>query len=74
MSPLKQELIAAIEVAPDEAIAQTLLFLKTLTNAKNQSTSSNPSSKLDQFSAFLQSEGCYEDEFIDCCMAEIERK
>jgi hypothetical protein len=30
MSPIKEELLAAIEVAPDEAIEQTLQFLNTL--------------------------------------------
>ncbi len=74
MSPIKQELLAAIEAAPDEAIIQTLLFLKTLTKAENRSLSSDRASKIDRFSEFLQAEGCYEDEFIDRCMAETERK
>ncbi|MBE9012402.1 hypothetical protein IQ250_19575 [Pseudanabaenaceae cyanobacterium LEGE 13415] len=30
MSPIKKELLAAIEAAPDEAIEQTLQFLNTL--------------------------------------------
>jgi hypothetical protein len=30
MSPIKQELLAAIETAPDEDLEQTLNFLKTL--------------------------------------------
>ena len=70
MSPIKQELLAAIECAPDEAVAKTLIFLQSLTKA----AVSTGDSKLDQFSAFLQSEGCYEDEFIDRCMAEMEHE
>jgi hypothetical protein len=33
MSTIKEELLAAIEVAPDEVIAQTLLFVKKFLNA-----------------------------------------
>ena len=67
MSSIKQELLAEIEDAPDEALTQTLLFLKTLTRTAIR-TSSNPiNSSLDRFSELLQSEGCYEDENIDQC-------
>ena len=67
MSSIKQELLAEIEDAPDEALTQTLLFLKTLTRTAIR-TSSNPiNSSLDRFSELLQSEGCYEDENIDRC-------
>lgn len=38
MSPIKQELLAAIEAAPDEELKQTLNFLKTL----RQKTEANP--------------------------------
>ena len=74
MSPIKEELLAAIELAPDEALTQTLVFLKILTQDENGSRSRVRISKLDRFSKFLQSEGCYEDDFIDRSMAEIERK
>lgn len=73
MSTIKEELLAAIEVAPDEVLAQTLLFIKkSLNTVENKSLSREYPSSLDGFSKFLQSEGFYEDEYIDRCMAEIE--
>jgi hypothetical protein len=75
MSTIKEELLAAIEVASDEVLAQTLLFVKkSLNTVENKSLSREYPSSLDDFSKFLQSEGFYEDEYIDHCMAEIENK
>ena len=75
MSTVKEELLAAIEVAPDEVLAQTLLFVKKLLNAvENKSRSRECPSSLDGFSEFLQAEGFYEDESIDRYMAEIATK
>lgn len=75
MSTVKEELLAAIEVASDEVLAQTLLFIKkSLNTEENKSLSREYPSSLDDFSKFLQSEGFYEDEYIDRCMAEIEDK
>jgi hypothetical protein len=82
MSPVKQELLAAIEVASDEVLAQTLLFIKKLDSAKrtlreraNDGGLLEPQpSKLDKFSEFLQSAGYYEDEYIDRSMTEITNK
>jgi hypothetical protein len=75
MSTIKEELLAAIEVAPDEVLAQTLLFVKKFLNAvENRSISREYPSSLNGFSEFLQSEGFYEDEFIDRYMAEIANK
>jgi hypothetical protein len=75
MSTIKEELLAAIEVASDEVLAQTLLFVKkSLNTVENKSLSREYPSSLDDFSKFLQSEGFYEDEYIDRCMAEIENK
>ncbi|MFM2313947.1 MAG: hypothetical protein RLZZ04_3223 [Cyanobacteriota bacterium] len=75
MSTIKEELLAAIEVASDEVLAQTLLFVKkSLNTVENKSLSRGYPSSLDDFSKFLQSEGFYEDEYIDRCMAEIENK
>jgi hypothetical protein len=34
MSPIKQELLAAIEAAPDEVLQKTLSFLKSLLQAQ----------------------------------------
>jgi hypothetical protein len=82
MSPVKQELLAAIEVASDEVLTQTLMFIKKLDSAKRmlseranerESLELQPS-KLDKFSEFLQSAGYYEDEYIERCMAEITNK
>jgi hypothetical protein len=75
MSTVKEELLAAIEVAPDEVLAQTLLFVNKFLNAvENRSISKEYPSSLDGFSKFLQSEGFYEDESIDFYMAEIADK
>jgi hypothetical protein len=75
MSSIKEELLAAIEVAPDEVLAQTLLFVKKFLNAvENRPISGEYSSSLNGFSEFLQSEGFYEDESIDRYMAEIANK
>jgi hypothetical protein len=75
MSTIKEELLAAIEVASDEVLAQTLLFVKkSLNTVENKSLSREYPSSLDRLSEFLQSEGFYEDEYIDRCMAEIENK
>jgi hypothetical protein len=75
MSTIKEELLAAIEVASDEVLAQTLLFVKkSLNTVENKSLSREYPSSLDDFSKFMQSEGFYEDEYIDRCMAEIENK
>ncbi len=72
MSPIKQQLLAAIEAAPDEVLAKTLHFLTSLSNSTN--TPATKTSKLDQFSEFLQAEGFYEDEYIQECMTEIANK
>jgi hypothetical protein len=72
MSPIKQQLLAAIEAAPDEVLAQTLHFLTSLSPSANQPATKT--SKLDRFSEFLQAEGFYEDEYIQSCMTEIEHK
>jgi hypothetical protein len=72
MSPIKQQLLAAIEAAPDEVLAQTLHFLTSLATSTNQPATKT--SKLDRFSEFLQAEGFYEDEYIQDCMTEIEHK
>jgi hypothetical protein len=75
MSTIKEELLAAIEVASDEVLAQTLLFVKkSLNTVKNKSLSREYPSSLDDFSKFLQSEGFYEDEYIDRSMAEIDNQ
>ena len=75
MSTVKEELLAAIEVAPDEVLSQTLLFVKKFLSAvENRSISKEYPSSLDGFSEFLQSEGFYEDESIDLYMAEIADK
>jgi hypothetical protein len=75
MSTMKEELLAAIEVASDEVLAQTLLFVKKFLNAvENRSISKEYPSSIDGFSEFLQSEGLYEDESIDRYMAEIANK
>jgi hypothetical protein len=75
MSTIKKELLAAIEVASDEVLAQTLLFIKkSLNTVENGSLSREYPSSLDRFTEFLQSEGFYEDDYIDRCMAEIENK
>lgn len=75
MSTVKEELLAAIEVASDEVLAQTLFFIKKSLNTEdNKSLSREYPSSLDDFSKFLQDEGFYEDEYIDSCMAEIEDK
>jgi hypothetical protein len=72
MSPIKQQLLAAIEAAPDEVLAKTLHFLTSLSTSTNQPETKT--SKLDRFSEFLQAEGFYEDEYIQQCMTEIENK
>ncbi len=72
MSPIKQQLLAAIEAAPDEVLAQTLRFLTSLSTSTN--TPAITTSKLDRFSEFLQAEGFYEDEYIQECMTEIANK
>lgn len=75
MSTIKEELLAAIEVASDKVLAQTLLFIKKFLNTvENKSISREYPSSLDRFSEFLQSEGFYEDEYIDLCHAVIENK
>ncbi len=73
-SIIKKELLAAIEVASDEVLAQTLFLKKSLNTVGNTSLSREYPSSLDRFTKFLQSEGFYEDEYIDRCMAEIENK
>jgi hypothetical protein len=72
MSPIKQQLLAAIEAAPDEVLAQTLRFLTSLSTSTDKPATKT--SKLDRFSEFLQAEGFYEDEYIQECMAEIANK
>jgi hypothetical protein len=72
MSPIKQQLLAAIETAPDEVLAQTLHFLTSLSTSAN--TPVTKTSKLDRFSKFLQAEGFYKDEYIQKCMTEIANK
>jgi hypothetical protein len=80
MSPIKQQLLAAIEAAPDEVLAQTLHFLTSLsTSASTPVTKINKlvgvaSLKEGRFSKFLQAEGFYKDEYIQECMAEIANK
>jgi hypothetical protein len=59
----------------DEVLAQTLLFIKkSLNTEENKSLFKEYPSSLDDFSKFLQSEGFYEDENIDRCMAAIKNK
>jgi hypothetical protein len=72
MSPIKQQLVEAIEAAPDEVLAKTLHFLTSISTSAN--TPATKTSKLDRFSEFLQAEGFYEDEYIQDCMTEIEHK
>jgi hypothetical protein len=72
MSPIKQQLLAAIEAAPDEVLAQTLHFLTSLATSTNQPATKT--SKLDRFTELLQAEGCYEDDYIQQSMAELETK
>jgi hypothetical protein len=72
MSPIKQQLLKAIEAAPDEVLAKTLHFLTSLSTSINQPATK--SSKLNRFSEFLQAEGFYEDEYIQVCMTEIANK
>ncbi len=74
MSPVRQELLAAIEVASDEVLAQTLLFIKKIDRANDGDFLKPQPSKLDKFSEFLQSAGYYEDEYIDRFMTEITNK
>jgi hypothetical protein len=75
MSTIKEELLAAIEVASDEVLAQTLFFIKkSLNTVEDRSLSKEYPSSLDGLSEFLQSKGFYKDEYIDRCMAEIEKK
>lgn len=72
MSPIKQQLLAAIEAAPDEVLVQTLHFLTSLSTLATEPATKT--SKLDRFSEFLQAEGFYEDEYIQACMTEIANK
>jgi hypothetical protein len=72
MSPIKQQLLAAIEAAPDEVLAKTLHFLTSISTSESEPITKI--SKLDRFSEFLQTEGFYEDEYIQACMTEIENK
>ena len=80
MSAIKQQLLAAIEAAPDEVLAQTLHFLTSLSTFTNQPETKTSklvgvaSLKEGRFSEFLQAEGFYEDEYIQQCMTEIENK
>jgi hypothetical protein len=77
MSPIKQQLLEAIEAAPDEILAKTLYFLTSLSNKSATKTSKLvgiASLKEGRFSEFLQAEGFYEDEYIQDCMAEIANK
>ncbi|WP_373544308.1 hypothetical protein [Chamaesiphon sp.] len=69
MLPIKQQLLEAIEAAPDEVLAQTLYFLTSLSTSANKPTTTT--SKLDRFLEFLQAEGFYEDEHIQEGMTEI---
>jgi hypothetical protein len=77
MSPIKQQLLEAIEAAPDEVLAQTLHFLTSLSTSANKPPIKTSklvgvaSLKEGRFSEFLQAEGFYEDEYIQACMTEI---
>lgn len=78
MSPIKQQLLAAIETAPDEVLAQTLHFLTSLSPTLNTPVIKTSklvgaaSLKEARFSEFLQAEGFYEDEYIQACMTETQ--
>jgi hypothetical protein len=75
MSTVKEELLAAIEIAPDEVLSQTLLFVKKFLDAvENRSISKEYPSSLNGFSEFLQAEGFYEDELIDLYHVAIANK
>jgi hypothetical protein len=76
MSPIKQQLLEAIEAAPDEVLAKTLYFLTSISTSANTPAIKTSrlvgvaSLKEGRFSEFLQAEGFYDDEYIQECMTE----
>jgi hypothetical protein len=64
MSPIKQELLDIIETAPDEAIAPTIDFLKTLLH--------NPSAlRLSSGQSILRHAGKWQGEDFEECLQSV---
>jgi hypothetical protein len=69
MSPQLAQILQAIDRLSPTEQAQILQHLTEQTE-----NSTKKVSKLDRFSESLQTEGCYEDEYIQQNMAELETK
>jgi mannitol/fructose-specific phosphotransferase system IIA component len=69
MSPVVTEILEQIDRLSPIEQAQILQHLTHQTEKFTQKTS-----KLDRFTELLQAEGCYEDEYIQQSMAELETK
>jgi hypothetical protein len=69
MSPVVTEILQQIDRLSPIEQAQ---ILQHLTQQTEKST--GKSSKLDRFTELLQAEGCYEDDYIQQSMAELETK
>jgi hypothetical protein len=69
MSPQLAQILQAIDRLSSTEQAQILQHLTAQTE-----NSTKKVSKLDRFSEFLQTEGCYEDDYIQQSMAELEAK
>jgi hypothetical protein len=69
MSPQLEQILQQIDRLSPTEQAQILQHLTEQTENPTKKVS-----KLDRFSEFLQSEGCYEDDYIQQSMAELETK
>ncbi len=69
MSPQLTQILQAIDRLSSTEQAQILQHLTAQTKDSGRKVS-----KLDRFSEFLQTEGCYEDDYIQQSMAELEAK
>jgi hypothetical protein len=69
MSPQLAQILQQIDRLSPTEQAQILQHLTEQTE-----NSTKKVSKLDRFSEFLQTEGCYEDDYIQQSMAELETK
>jgi hypothetical protein len=69
MSPQLAQILQEIDQLSPTEQAQILQHLTAQTE-----NSTRKISKLDRFSEFLQTEGCYEDDYIQQSMAELEAK
>jgi hypothetical protein len=69
MSPQLAQILQQIDRLSPTEQAQILQHLTEQTE-----NSTKKVSKLDRFSEFLQTEGCYEDDYIQQSMAELEAK